>query len=580
MKLAKAILLVGSVLTIALVAASAQADVTLTPLVSFTGTNGAALGRVPETALIQGSDGSFYGTTIEGGTNGIGGDGTVFKISTNGTFTTLVSFNDTNGANPQAGLVLASDGNFYGTTDGGTNAVGTIFQMTPSGVITSLFLFNGANGYNPNGLVQGADGFLYGTTYYGGTIGEGLYGTVFKISTNGAFTTLVSFDGTNGANSQAGLVLASDGNFYGTTVNGGTNGGWGTVFKVTTNGLLTSLISFNGTNGANPVSKLALGPEGALYGTTDGGGVNSNDSAYTGNGTVFKVTTNGQLTTLHFFAGYPDDGTYPQFDGLLRGTDGNFYGTTFYGGAQGEGTGFRISPSGTETTLYSFGSSPSDGVTPSAGLVQGSDGNFYGTTESGGAYTNGIVFELVVAGGGGGCTYTLNATNVSLTAKGGSKTVRVKANATNCAWTAVSNDPFVTITSVSNGTGSGTVRYVVPGNTNTVPLSGTMTIAGQTFTVNQVAGGCTYKLSPQTGRIKSAGGTFAVKVRPSLNDCDWTAVSNDGFITITNGNSGTGTGRVSCMVAPNATTNTLVGTMTIAGQTFTLRQAGAKAIGH
>lgn len=389
-------------LTVAIVAGSLMtmdAQVTLTSLLSFSGTNGATPGNVPEATLVQGRDGNFYGTTIEGGTNGIvgyiggiGGFGTVFKITTNGTFTILVSFDNTNGSNPQAGLIQASDGNFYGTTQVGPSYLGSIYQMTPAGVLTS---FSGANGNEPNGLVQGADGFLYGTTYSGGTNGYGEDGTVFKISTNGAFTSLVSFDDTNGENPQAALVQAADGEFYGTTVNGGTNGGWGTVFEITTNGLLTSLVSFDGTNGADPLSTLVLGLDGALYGTTSAGGVGFAGTPYTGNGTVFKVSTNGQLTILHMFTGFPNDGANPDFNGLAPGSDGSIYGTTFFGGEYANGSVFQISPDGSYTNIYSFDDSI-DGIEPYGGLIQGNDGDFYGTTSYGGTNEFGTVFRLTV----------------------------------------------------------------------------------------------------------------------------------------------------------------------------------------
>ena len=167
---------------------------------------------------------------------------------------------------------------------------------------------------------------------------------------------------------------------------------------------------------------------------------------------------------------------------------------------------------------------------------------------------------------------------MNLSEKGGSKnvSVKVKVKGGDCAWTAVSNDPFITITSGSSGSGVGKVDYTVPGNTNTTALIGTITIAGQTFTVNQAAGGCTYKLSPKSGKLKAAGGTATIKVTPNLSDCDWTAVSNDSFITITSGASGTGKGTVTYSVPANATSNILTGSVTIAGETFTVTQAGVK----
>jgi len=206
-------------------------------------------------------------------------------------------------------------------------------------------------------------------------VGAPGYGTVFKISTNGGLASLYFFSGGNdGANPQAGLVQGSNGNFYGTTYQGGTNN-YGTVFKIRTNGGLTSLYSFTGGNdGANPQAGLVQGSDGNFYGTTYQGGTNNY-------GTVLKISTNGGLTRLYSFTGgYV--GANPQA-GLVQGSDGNFYGTTYQGGTNGIGTVFKISTNGGLTSLYSFGGK--DGENPYAGLLQGSDGNFYGTTYRGGA---------------------------------------------------------------------------------------------------------------------------------------------------------------------------------------------------
>ena len=192
--------------------------------------------------------------------------------------------------------------------------------------------------------------------------------------------------------------------------------------------------------------------------------------------------------------------------------------------------------------------------------------------------TNNCTFNVTVTQGGGtnACTFTLNATDITLAAKGGKKNVSVKVTGTGCSWTAVSNDPFITITSGSSGTGNGKVNFTVPGNTNTAPLIGTMTIAGQTFTVNQVAGGCTLKLSPKTGKIKATGGAATVKVTPNFTNCTWTAISNDAFITITGGASDVGKGTISYTVAPNTNTTALTGSITIGTNAFTVTEAGAK----
>ena len=391
----------------------------LTSLYSFTGGND---GGNPEASLVQGTDGNFYGTTEDGGMYvGPYGNtyGTVFKISTTGALTTLHSFGAVtnaigvalDGASRQAALVQGSDGNFYGTTGGGgTNNAGTVFKISANGMLTNLYSFTGANdGASPQAaLVQGKDGYFYGTTFSGVTTA---YGTVFKISANGALTSLYSFGGNDGRNPFGGLVQGSDGNFYGTTASGGTNFD-GTVFKITTNGALTSLYSFGSVlvlewdpygysyqialDGAGP-NGLVQGSDGSFYGTTEYGGTNDN-------GTVFKISTNGALTTLYSFGMRtnangqqipPPDGANPEA-GLVQGSDGNFYGTTAT-------TVFQMTPAGVLTTLNSD-------VGSSSALVQGSDGCFYGTTQYGGTVTN-----QYGAGNGGYGTVFRISTNGALT---------------------------------------------------------------------------------------------------------------------------------------------------------------------
>ncbi|MGD1018032.1 MAG: BACON domain-containing carbohydrate-binding protein [Verrucomicrobiia bacterium] len=175
------------------------------------------------------------------------------------------------------------------------------------------------------------------------------------------------------------------------------------------------------------------------------------------------------------------------------------------------------------------------------------------------------------------CTYTLSATNVTLAAKGGSKNVSVKVKGTDCPpWTASTTNSWITITSGSTYTGNGKVDYSVPGNTNTTILSGTITIADQMVTVNQAAGGCTFKLSPKSGKLKAAGGTGAVKVTPNFSDCDWIASTTNSWITINGGTNVMGKGSVTYTVATNATSNVLTGMITIVGETFTVTQSGAE----
>jgi uncharacterized repeat protein (TIGR03803 family) len=395
-------------------------------------------GVSPRANIIQGNDGNFYGTTYTGGTSE---GGTVFKITPAGEETVLHSFagGATDGSYPSAGLIQGSDGNFYGTTSGGgPTGNGTVFKVTPSGVAT-IFTFSGNDGSGPFGaLVQGSDGNFYGTTSSGGPTGNG---TVFKITPAGVMTMLHSFTGgaTDGSSSNASLIQGADGNFYGTTGGGGANGN-GTVFKITPAGVETVLYSFTGgTDGRLPTSALIQGSDGNFYGTTEGlapgdhgtvyrvtpagvetvlhafaGGADGDGPAaaliqgsdgnfygttYNGGtnnlGTVFKITLAGVETILHSFAGDSTDGNYPSAS-LIQGSDGNFYGTNYSGGASNSGTLFKITPTGTETVFYSFNSGP-EGQSP-VGLIQGSDGNFYGTTSSGGTSGNGTVFKISSGG--------------------------------------------------------------------------------------------------------------------------------------------------------------------------------------
>jgi uncharacterized repeat protein (TIGR03803 family) len=226
-----------------------------------------------------------------------------------------------------------------------------VFKISTNGALTSLYSFTGTNdgGWPVAGLVQGSDGYFYGTTEAGGTPADFyVYGTVFKISTNGVLTPLWSFGNIPpyGGDPEAGLVLGSDGNFYGTT-----DGQYdGTVFSISSNGSFTNLYSFGGGyDGANPTAGLIQGKDGNFYGTTEAGGTNGyvQYGSFFSYGTVFQIDTNGVLTTLHEFgsvtnaAGYVLDGTNPRA-GLVQGSDGSFYGTTYRGGSQGGGTIFRM----------------------------------------------------------------------------------------------------------------------------------------------------------------------------------------------------------------------------------------------
>jgi uncharacterized repeat protein (TIGR03803 family) len=304
-------------------------------------------------------------------------------------FQTLYKFFPSNQISiyPTARLAQGKDGSFYGTTVGSSTAsYGTIFRFSSAGVLTNLFSFSLTNGYGPQGLLTGDDGYFYGTT-----VGGSSYGTIFQTSTNGSLTILHSFTETDGVSPVGGLTKGSDGRLYGLTRQGGDHG-LGTVFALDTNGLLSSLISFNGANGCNPIfGGLLEGRDGNFYGTTTYGGTNF-AGQFTGLGTLFRITTNGVLSTLVYFSG--TNGSNP-YGGLAVGSDGSFYGTTRSGGSYGLGTIFRITADGTLTNLLSFNGT--NGARPSGDIAQAADGTFYGLATArleGTNWTYGTVFNF------------------------------------------------------------------------------------------------------------------------------------------------------------------------------------------
>jgi uncharacterized repeat protein (TIGR03803 family) len=442
---------------------SQTSTTTFTTLHGFDGTDGGN----PVSALVQATDGNLYGTTEFGGANRCYSGrvcGTVFKITPGGTLTTLYSFcsqsNCADGGSPLGALVQAINGDLYGTTErGGANGSGTVFKITPSGTLTTLHSFAGTDGYEPlAGLVQTTDGNLYGTTNSGGANN---HGTVFKITPSGTLTTLYSFCSqgscTDGANPEAGLAQATNGNLYGTTQYGGANG-YGTIFKITPNGTLTTLHSFDYTDGAYPLATLVQATDGNFYGTTFYGGSNNW-------GTVFKMTPSGTLTMLHSF---DYTGGAKPYAGLVQATDGNFYGTTSSGGINNDGTVFEIAPSGALTTLYSLCSQSSctDGSSPYAGLLQATSGKLYGTAGFGGTNNSGTVFSLSVGlapfveteptSGKVGAAVNILGTNLA-------GATSVTFNGTAAAFKVVS--PSLITTTVPAGTTTGKVQVTTPKRT-------------------------------------------------------------------------------------------------------------------
>ncbi len=471
----------------------------LTTLYSFCAKSGCTDGVYPNGGLVQGTNGIFYGTTQAGGANN--NSGTVFKIKTSGKLTTLYSFcaktDCTDGQEPTAGVIQATNGDLYGTTDfGGTNDLcngagcGTAFKITLGGTLTTLYSFCAksacTDGENPlGGLVQASNRDIYGTTRAGGLtthVNSGdQAGTIFQISPSGTLTTVYTFCADlpcdNGASPYAGLVQGTGGNLYGTTYAGGPYN-VGTVFEITPGGTLTTLHTFcsqisggNCLDGDDPEAGLVEGSDGNFYGTTTAGGASNR-------GTVFKITPDGTLTTLYAFCALPNcaDGFYPQA-GLIQGTDGNLYGSTLYGGANCPnsilntmcGTIFRISTAGALTTLYSFcaegGSACTDGSNP-GGLVQGTDGVFYGTAMRGGANGAGSVFSLSVGLGPFVSTQPIagkvkSAVKILGTDLTGATSVTFDGMA--AAFTVLS--PSEISTAVPVGATTGAVQVVTPGGT-------------------------------------------------------------------------------------------------------------------
>jgi uncharacterized repeat protein (TIGR03803 family) len=357
---------------------------TFNTLVAFDGTNGEAPWFGP---LVQGPDGNFYGTTLLGGT-GSGTNlctltcGTVFKVTPAGELTALHNFcsetNCSDGARPTLGLTLGSNGNFYGTTsEGGNFSGGTMFEVTPAGVFTTVYQFcsqaNCADAGAATNLVLAPGGKFYGAGV-----------NVFEITPAGKYKTLYAFcsqpNCADGEGPGGALALGPDGTIYGTTGAGGAFG-QGTLFAVSPAGKERTLHSFAAAPDAigNVANGVILGADGKLYGSLYAGGTRAF-------GSIFKATTSGHYNTLvNFGSCQTCDGSDQPEGALVQGTDGNFYGTTYMGGPNSFGNIFQVTPSGVFTEIYTFcnGAGCPDGENPVSGLVQGTDGNFYGATTGG-----------------------------------------------------------------------------------------------------------------------------------------------------------------------------------------------------
>ena len=369
--------------------ADVRPDVTYTfsLLDSFTGTSGAIQGSFPSYgSLVQASDGNFYGLAL----GGADGDGVVFKVTPAGAYTLLHTFTDsaTDGSRPFGGLIQATDGNFYGVTQyGGANNQGTIFQITPGGAFAVIHSFAGtADGDQPLcTLTQGSDGSLYGTTAAGGTNGDG---TIYKVTLGGAFTLLHTLAGSDGQAPIGGMVQGTNGLFYGVLPFGAGNG-LGGVYTITADGdynLLYSFVSTGTHDRQGAAAALIQGTDGNFYGTTYEGGPADE-------GAVFSVNPAGTEKAIYGFLGgdvYLDGASPSASLTLLKG---KLYGTTLYGGNNDSGTIFEVSKSGRESVVHDFQGSPADGAFPYGPLIV-VNGMLYGTTANGGVNNDGTVFAL------------------------------------------------------------------------------------------------------------------------------------------------------------------------------------------
>ncbi|MBS0431087.1 MAG: hypothetical protein JSS21_01575 [Proteobacteria bacterium] len=374
----------------------------MTTLHSFCEDAGCPDGSFVE-GLVRGPDRAYYGVTTWGGITGSiwpytpYGAGVVYRIdAATGRFSILHQFDPAlEGSAPSSRLTLGSDGNLYGTLSGGSpGGFGCVFRLSLAGGLTLLHVFAIGDGTNPaNPPVQDAQGNWYGTTMYGGVDGGG---TVYELTRDGVFKVLHDFTlnerPIHGFSAAAGLVLARDGNFYGTTVGGGSDDG-GTIYRITPGGSLTTLHDFAKTSadGVYPVAAMANGPDGALYGATTG---IWNGDQFQGAGTVFRITTGGRFSTLYsFFENAPPYSSGPMTPLTLM-PDGYFYGVREDDGAANVGTIFRISPAGEYRQVYAFTGQGNGGSYPEAALLRGFDNALYGTTYGGGKYGSGTVFRF------------------------------------------------------------------------------------------------------------------------------------------------------------------------------------------
>ncbi len=359
----------------------------------------AADGAQPQfDSIFQASDHNLYVATAYGGANLLGA---LCKMALDGTgFQVIHSFKSgvtTDGYYPFSGVAEGNDGKLYGTTlNGGANGYGIVYSVNKDGsgfTVAHNFSYSSTDGRNPYwGLTKGLDGKLYGTTQYGGFYD---LGNVYSIdpSAGGAFSIVYSFDGETGAYPQSGLSLDTTGNLYGASTAGGANG-YGTAFMLDTSTPrnYTVLTSFTGADANNPLSPPILGSDGNLYGVSQYGGLEVQFANSTGSGSLYTIPAGaGSATLLHSFNVYEDG--YDSVSSLILGVDGNLYGVTFYGGVLNAGIFYQATPAGAYQILHTFNNSTQEGQNPTS-IIQGPDGNFYGTCATGGRFGSGTVWMM------------------------------------------------------------------------------------------------------------------------------------------------------------------------------------------
>jgi uncharacterized repeat protein (TIGR03803 family) len=390
-RFSRAPLLAVSAVLLATGLASAQS---FNNLHSFSSSND---GEYPYSGVVLAPDGNFYIAIYGGGSHA---DGTIVKLTPSGASTVLHDFSGTDGSNPGGNLVVATDGHLYGGTGtggSGSNPFGTFFSIIPGGAFTSLATFNTATGdTGPHGrIIETAPGTFYGVTFSDGSENDG---SVYSATSTGTITSLYNFTGNADEKYPAGGVIqGSDGNFYGTASDYllDAQGGNGIVYKLTPGGKITVLHTFADSDGQAPSGALVEGADGDFYGTAAYGGTDDY-------GLIYKISPTGTFSILHIFTHTGTDGAVPS-DGIMLASDGNFYGGTAEGGdgdsGKGGGTIFKMTPSGTVTTLYNFcsASSCTDGAAAYAPPDQGTDGSLYGTAAKGGANDEGVFYHLTLS---------------------------------------------------------------------------------------------------------------------------------------------------------------------------------------